>query len=206
MTSCIHFIRHGITEGVANKWYYGWADLPLIEEGVNAIAEFKSKNIYPSPEGADFYTSGMVRANQTLQVIFGDVPYKSIENLKEMNFGDWECKTFNELKELEGFDIWINDTTGTFRFPGGESASDFYERTNRGLKELLGYHRLREFSHRHSGKDSVSIVVCHGGVIAAAMCSLLGRPQETFWELIPAPGRGYTIYFENSTPIRFEEI
>ena len=33
MGSYIHFIRHGITEGIVNKWYYGSVDLPLIEEG-----------------------------------------------------------------------------------------------------------------------------------------------------------------------------
>lgn len=206
MTSCIHFIRHGITEGIINKWYYGWADLPLIEEGISAIEELKRQGIYPPIGDADCYTSGMIRANQTLQAIFGDVPYKSIEKLKEMNFGKWECKTFNELKELEGFETWIKDKTGTFRFPEGESAADFYERTDKGLKELIGYHRLKELSHRHSGKDAVSIVVCHGGVIAAAMCILLNKPQEIFWELIPAPGRGYTIYFENGEPVKYEEI
>lgn len=39
---------------------------------------------------------------------------------------------------------------------------DFIKRACRGLDELTGFHRLKELSHRHSGKDAVSIMVCHG--------------------------------------------
>ena len=86
MTSCIHFIRHGITEGIKNKWYYGWVDLPLIQEGVDELEKLRNSGIYPSARGAQLYTSGMTRANQTLEVIYGKTPYRPIENLKEMNF------------------------------------------------------------------------------------------------------------------------
>lgn len=123
-----------------------------------------------------------------------------------MNFGRWECKTFDQLKEMEGFDQWMNNKDGSFRFPDGESSADFIKRACRGLDELTGFHRLKELSHRHSGKDAVSIMVCHGGVIAAAMCYLAGKPQETFWDWIPAPGRGYTLYFENGDFSRYEDL
>ncbi|MBR5129040.1 MAG: histidine phosphatase family protein, partial [Firmicutes bacterium] len=47
MISCIHFIRHGITEGIQNRWYYGSTDMPLVEEGVNEVLDLKANNIYP---------------------------------------------------------------------------------------------------------------------------------------------------------------
>ena len=203
MISRIHFIRHGITEGIKNRWFYGWEDLPLIEEGVREISRFKELGVYPELGDADCYTSGMVRADQTLAAIYGDVPFP---DLKEMNFGRWECKTFDQLKEMEGFDQWMNNKDGSFRFPDGESSADFIKRACRGLDELTGFHRLKELSHRHSGKDAVSIMVCHGGVIAAAMCYLAGKPQETFWDWIPAHGRGYTLYFENGDFSRYEDL
>ena len=206
MISRIHFIRHGITEGIKNRWFYGWEDLPLIEEGVREISRFKELGVYPELGDADCYTSGMVRADQTLAAIYGDVPFKVIPDLKEMNFGRWECKTFDQLKEMEGFDQWMNNKDGSFRFPDGESSADFIKRACRGLDELTGFHRLKELSHRHSGKDAVSIMVCHGGVIAAAMCYLAGKPQEIFWDWIPAPGRGYTLYFENGDFSRYEDL
>lgn len=63
---------------------------------------------------------------------------------------------------------------------------------------------MKELSHRHSGKDAVSILVCHGGVIAASMEILFPQVQTTFWEWIPDPGHGYTVYFEESEPIKYE--
>ena len=99
MGSYIHFIRHGITEGIVNKWYYGSADLPLIDEGYEALKEFMAEGIYPALGDADCYTSGMLRADQTLKTIYGDVPFKAIPLLREMNFGNGECKTFEELQK-----------------------------------------------------------------------------------------------------------
>ena len=110
MSSYIHFIRHGITEGIVNKWYYGSVDLPLIEEGYEALREFMDQGIYPPLGDADCYTSGMLRANQTLQTLYGDVPFKAIPLLREMNFGNWECKTFEELQSEPEYEEWINNT------------------------------------------------------------------------------------------------
>lgn len=205
MLSCIHFIRHGITQGILNKWYYGWEDLPLIEAGVKEINELKDQGIYPA-DSSRYYTSGMLRADQTLSAIYGDVPYTAIPDLKEMNFGEWECKTFDQLKELPEFDAWMSDRTGAFTFPGGESANTFAERVRGGLKELLNNHRLLELSNRHSGNPSISTIVCHGGVIAACMCHLFKLPPDTFWEWIPAAGRGYSVYFEDGEPVRYEKL
>ena len=86
---------------------------------------------------------------------------------------------------------------GSFEFPGGgDSINSFYQRVGGGIKELMGYQRLKELSHRHSGKDAISIVVCHGGVISAAMETFFPNERENFWQWIPDPGHGYTVYFE----------
>ena len=82
----------------------------------------------------------------------------------------------------------------------------FYARISEGLKELRGVHRLNELSHRHNGRDAVSIVVCHGGVIAAIMEILFPGERENFWQWIPDPGHGYTVYFENSDPDSYEQF
>ena len=83
--SCIHFIRHGITEGIVNRWYYGETDLPLIDEGILQLNKFRDEGIYPSSESAACYTSGMLRANQTFEVLFGHSNYQVISDLREMN-------------------------------------------------------------------------------------------------------------------------
>ena len=208
MKSCIHFIRHGITEGILNRWYYGSTDMPLVQEGIDEILGFKENNVYPLDlaEDTDFYTSGMLRAEQTLDVIYGNVQRKPIANLSEMNFGRWECKTFDELKLEPEFDEWMNCTDNSFVFPEGDSILTFYERVEKGFDELLGLHRLKELSHRHSGTDATSVIVCHGGVISACMERYFPGDRENFWQWIPAPGRGFTLYLEDGEPVRYEEI
>ncbi|MBR5516685.1 MAG: histidine phosphatase family protein [Firmicutes bacterium] len=208
MISRIHFIRHGITEGILNRWYYGATDMPLVQEGIDEVLEYKSNNIYPLDivDNAEFYTSGMLRAEQTLDVIYGNVPRKSITNLSEMSFGRWECKTFDELKLEPEFDEWMNCTDNSFVFPEGDSIISFYERVEKGFDELLGLHRLSELSHRHSGKDTTSVIVCHGGVISACMERFFAGDRENFWQWIPAPGRGFTLYLEDGKPVKYKEI
>ncbi len=207
MKSYIHFIRHGITEGNLKRWYYGSMDIPLAEEGLAAINELKAQAIYPPLKEAKCYTSGLIRTEQTLQAIYGDVPHETMPLLREMNFGAWEGKTFEELKSEKEFDAWVNTADGSFTFPGGgDSIDSFYARICEGLKELLGVHRLNELSHRHNGRDAVSIVVCHGGVIAAIMENLFPGERENFWQWIPDPGHGYTVYFENSDSAAYEQF
>ena len=153
MKSYIHLIRHGITEGVQKRWFYGSVDIPLVEEGVTALNELKAQGTYPSPEGADFYTSGMLRTNQTLQVLYGDVPHKEISLLREMNFGRWECKTYEELKDEPEHDEWMADRDGSFTYPGGDSMMDVAYR-------IFGF--LNDIKEKYP--DKTVLVVCHGGV------------------------------------------
>ena len=198
MKSYIHFIRHGITQGILNKWYYGNVDLPLIDEGIRELRNLKAQGIYPDAGEAACYTSGMLRANQTFEVIYESSDYRVISDLREISFGDWECKTFEELKAQDGFDEWMNDRKGEFTFPGGDSPLSFYSRVSRGLDELLA-------AHRNTGAPS-SIVVCHGGVISACMCQLLKEPKENFWEWTPGPGRGYSVALDGKRVLGYQKL
>ncbi len=200
--SYIHFIRHGVTEGIVKKWYYGKTDLPLIEEGVFQLNKLREEGIYPSSENSSCYTSGMLRANQTFEVIFKHSNYHVIDDLREMDFGSWECKTFDELKSLEGFDLWINDKSGDFTFPEGDSPLSFQNRVSKGLSRLLANH----FEQDRTTSKTSSIIVCHGGVIASCMRILLGEPSKDFWSWIPGPGRGYTVYFEDEKAVGYDKI
>lgn len=202
MNSYIHFIRHGITAGNENSWYYGSMDIPLTERGAAQLTALREQGIYPPARDADCYTSGMLRTEQTFQTIYGDLPHKALPLLREMNFGAWEGMSFEEIKadtaRRAAFDDWMRITDGSFTFPeGGDSINSFYARIRSGLSELEGLHRLKELSCRHNGKDAVSLVVCHGGVIAAAMEHYFPGQRENFWQWIPDPGHGYTVSFEN---------
>ena len=206
MKSYIHFIRHGITEGNARKWFYGWTDVALLPEGIETLKKLRDAGTYPPLGDADCYTSGMLRTEQTLETIYGDVPHRQIPAMKELNFGDWECKTWDELKDVPNIIERLGNMENDEPYPGGDSPKGFCCRVIGGLAELRGYHRLKELSCRHNGKDAVSVMVCHGGVISTCMSYLFPDQTENFWQWIPDPGHGYTVYFEEGEPVNYEKF
>lgn len=207
MRSRIYLFRHGITEGNQKKWFYGASDIPLTEEGRLTLRRLAEQGAYPHmPEDADFYTTGLVRTEETFALLFGEKPHQTIEELREMRFGEYECKTWEELQAYAEFDQWVRDTTGNVGLPGGETKNQFAARISAGLSHLIGLHRLKELSHRHSGKDAVSVVVCHGGVISAIMQELFPGERETMWDWMPNPGYGYQIELEQGEPVSHEAV
>ncbi len=208
MLSRIYLIRHGKTDGNRNHWYYGSTDLSLTEEGVKELRAYAAQGIYPElPDDAEFYTTGLTRTDETLEAIYGKREHTAIPKLQEIGFGKAECMTYDELKKFDNFEKWSWDTTGSERIcDDAETANEFHERIYEGLKELLGKHRLKEWSHRHGGQDAVSVVVCHGGVIACIMEKLFPAVCGSMWDWLPEPGFGYAVDFRDSDPYMYSKI
>ncbi|MFV0516360.1 MAG: histidine phosphatase family protein [Aminipila sp.] len=204
--SYIHLIRHGTTEGNIKRWYYGSSDIPLTEEGKELVSNLVTEGIYPKIKSGKFFTSGLLRTEQTFNIIFGDIEHNVIENLKEMCFGDYEKHSYEDLKDKEDYIIWISDESGNTAPPGGESPTAFRTRVLEGFKELIGAHRVSELSVRHSGDECHSAVVCHGGVISAIMAECFPEEGKNFFEWIPDPGHGYTIEIEDGSAVRYSKI
>lgn len=206
MKSKICLIRHGITEGNKKKLYYGHADIPLTAEGIEEIRKLSDEGIYPDGSGADFYTSGLMRTEQTLEIIYGKQQHEAVPGLKEINFGDFEMKSYRELKELEEYKIWIADKWGDHSPPNGESLRTFYKRVVRCFEELKGRHSLKAVAMRHKEEEAVSIVVCHGGTISAILESIYPREKENLYGWIPDPGHGYILSLENSKIVNTDKF
>ena len=206
INSRIFLIRHGITEGNKKMWHYGWADIPLLDEGVEKIREYKREGVYPEISDGYFYTSGMIRTEMTFETIFGDREHKVIEDLKEINFGDFEKKTYDEIGDDVRYQNWVSDATGKAKLPNGESKLDFGERVLKGFTEVMNLHGLKELSHRHDRKDANSVVVCHGGVIAAIMMMKFGDNWDDFFKWIPEPGRGYVLSVRDGQCVSYEAL
>ena len=130
-------LRHGRTEGTERHLYYGATDLPLLEDGVQNLQLAAARGVYPSPDGFTFATSGMLRANQTLRAIYGDVPFSVIGDLREVNFGIFEMKSYEDLKTEPVYQDWLAGDWFRNVPPGGESFADSEARLLRGLDELL---------------------------------------------------------------------
>lgn len=167
------FIRHGETDSNRRKSYLGWTDEPLSVEGREVIAQNKKK--YPD---ADFiFTSPMLRCRQTKEIIYGDQSCQIIEKWKEMNFGNFEGKTYLELNGNKDYQRWI-DSGGTLPFPEGESRKEFILRCRAGLmdcltrlteKRICFIEQENELKKASQPKKVQGKVVCvvHGGTIMA---------------------------------------
>ena len=177
----IWLIRHSTTEGVEKGWLYGWADLPLSEKGRLLLAETCAEGIYPSCEGRDLYSSGFLRATETLRGIYGDVPFEVDGGFREMNVGDFECHTHEELLSVPGYAEWLCDHTGETACPNGESMRGFSERVCGAFDTLM------------ARQQRDAIVVCHGGTIASILRHCFPGEEKGFYDWVPAPARGFAL-------------
>ena len=110
-------IRHGLTEGNLKRLYYGSTDLPLTETGIAALRADPPA----APEAQDYYTSGMLRAEQTFAILFGDRPHGIVHDLREIDFGHFEMRSYEELKDDPEFQRWCDEGSEATVCPGGES-------------------------------------------------------------------------------------
>ncbi|MBO4359500.1 MAG: histidine phosphatase family protein [Eubacteriaceae bacterium] len=189
MNTVLYLIRHGRTRAVDEHIYCGWTDLPLSERGIAEIRELAAEGIYPA--GTDIYfTSGMKRCNETLQLIFGEQDYTSVPDIMEMNFGDFELHAYEELKKDPDYCAWLDDfEVGEVKCRGGESNNEFYERSGRGFMSILT--RITDLGR----EDVKAAVVCHGGSIGGFMRRFVDSTLG-FYDAIPSPGRGYRVELE----------
>ena len=230
MLSHIHIIRHGITEGNMKQLMYSNTDLPLIQQGIDEIAELASHNVYPACENAEYYTSGLLRTEQTLAMIYGKRTHHKVWGLHEMEFGAHENKTFDELNADPEYRQWMADETGEAELPGGESMNGFKRRVIEAFEEVCQEHFARvqaaeasaaastgaEFSEladteseeaESSGPETVdTVVVCHGGPISVIMEYCFPEEKEHMFLWMPDPGHGFTIEYEDDKPVRQERF
>ena len=112
----IYLIRHGKTEA-NEKWLYcGSTDLPLSEKGREELA-----TIHYDIRDVRFLTSGMKRTDETLRLLFGDVPYETDPRFREVDFGMFEMQSYYEIKDTPEFQAWLTGDNEANVPPGGES-------------------------------------------------------------------------------------
>jgi broad specificity phosphatase PhoE len=181
-------IRHGITHGNKYGLYYGATDLPLLEEGVEELRERKLSHIYPT--APRYYTSPLQRTQQTLREIYGGVDFTVVDGLREMNFGAFEMRTVEDLRQDADFVAWSRDVTYN-RCPGGESFADVHARALEAIAPILT-------------ADEDAVCVIHGGVIATLMFTWF--PGKSFNDWMIHPGTGWQITVEDGKPVDYRQV
>ena len=179
-------IRHGRTEANEKHLYCGSTDIGLSERGIAELEEIKKHPVYPDVTGIRFMTSGKLRCEETLGILFGDIPHDTDPDFCEMDFGVFEMRSYEQMKEDPVYIGWISGDNESNIAPGGESGKLMTERVIRGLNRLL-----------EENRDT--LLVTHGGVIAALMAYLFPSENRNRYEWQPSYGGGYVIDTSSGT-------
>ena len=189
----IYLLRHGQTMANITYTYAGITDSPLSDAGIEMLKKQREKGGYPDISELDVYTSGLTRTEQTLELLFGRVPHIKDPDFMEMNFGDFEGKTYDELKDTEAYQVWVTGDHMTKRCPGGENGNEMMERILRGIDRLIE-------------KDRNALIVTHGGVIAMLFTHYFPDTGLNWYEIQPANGEGYVFEFEGDKAVSYSKI
>ena len=144
----------------------GRRDVPLSERGRAQVRAWRVPAELAA--GAHWVSSPLARAVETAELVAGRVVDR--ENaLVEMDWGDWEGRTLDELRVAHGAAFAQNEDRGLdFRPPNGESPRDVHE-------------RLRPWLRRVANGPGAVIAVTHLGVLRVILAAATG------WDMTGKP-------------------
>ncbi len=137
-------------------------------------------------------SSPLARAQETAKAAVGKrgIPIETLNDLSEVDFGEWENMTFDEIEKAdkELFKRFISEDMG-FSFPGGESLRGFAARTKKVANVLL------------KSESSNVVVFSHGGVIRHLLCHYLELPYDKKYIFDIQPGSVATLDFYDGATV-----
>ncbi|PJJ06988.1 alpha-ribazole phosphatase [Flavobacterium sp. 1] len=162
----VYLVRH--TETVCEKGIcYGQSDVGICEP-YDIVFESILNQL---PQDAVLYSSPLQRCAILAKNIQKNTKIDSIiedSRLMEMNFGDWELKSWDDIPQ-EVLNPWMADFVNV-RVPNGESFVDLNER----VVDFLENEIPKEI-------EKPLIIVAHAGVIRSVLCKINNLPlQEAF--------------------------
>jgi broad specificity phosphatase PhoE len=172
MTEII-LIRHGETEWNTSETFRGRADIDLDASGLQQAELLGS---YLSKEKIDLiYSSPLKRAVKTAEAIarFQNIEVNAVENLNDLDFGEWQGLTLEEVKGKyeELYRDWL-DTPEQVKIPGGESLQSILDRALPFVEDAV----------MKCGEGKVALV-SHRVVHKVLICALLGLDNSHFWNI-----------------------
>lgn len=172
----IALFRHGLTEENKRGGYLGWNDSPLVKNDFSLTLERYEQ----------YFCSDLQRCVTTAQILFPDGKPRPLKELREMHFGDWQGKTYDDLKEDLNYQAWVEDLR-SIAPPNGESFAQFAERVEG------GWAIIRNEILKMDSKTTA--IVTHGGVIRYLLMKY-APVEKDFWDWKIPHGTGYEMYFD----------
>lgn len=175
----ITLLRHGLTEANERREYLGWTDSPLSVKGRKQIQQIKDS----FSEYELLISSDLQRCVDTAKLFFPNSEILLNPLFREMNWGLWEGKTYEQLEEENHYQNWLKNPMEA-SVPEGESYPIFSKRVESGFQQLF----QKEFKN--------IAIMTHGGVIRELLVRY--APEEkSFWDWdIPHAG-GYKFVWDS---------
>ena len=170
----ILMIRHGTTPGNALRQYIGRTDEPLSEAGRAALAELH----YPAADRV--YISPMLRCRQTAELLFPGAELIVADDLREMDFGHFEGRSYLDMAEDAEYQAWVNSNCEA-PIPGGETKEAFMDRCCAAFDTILA-----------ADKSERLVFVVHGGTLMSVL-SRYAEPEREYYRWNCSNGRGYRL-------------
>lgn len=177
----IHFIRHGSIDDTLAGKYIGITDAPLSDRGRMDLRKLDYEYKYPGTQVV--FTSPLKRCTETAKILYPEQNPLVIDNLSECNFGEWEGKTADELKNDPDFKKWLAGDSSV-KPPRGESNADFTRRVCKMFESIV--------EGLMKTGTTESVIVTHGGVIMTLL-AVYGLPQAKPFEWTMDNGFGYSL-------------
>ena len=167
----IYLLRHGQTEENRKGTYYGNLDISLNAIGISQGN--KAKAFFNDIKLDRVYVSDKKRTTEMAKLVLGQAEIGVIQDnrINETNFGDFEGKTYEEIKMLypEECMCWQNNWK-EFVPPSGESYIKLCE-------------RVKSFMEHIKKLEKENILICaHSGVIRAIYCYVMNENIDLFWK------------------------
>jgi alpha-ribazole phosphatase len=187
----VWLIRHGEPlEGEISQRCYGSLDIGLSEQGraqMRWVAEYlKDESI------SAIYTSPLSRALESARLIAPAAtrPIEALEDLREIDFGDFEGLSYDEIASRfpDLFKQWM-ETPTEVRFPHGECFSQMHARVLEAFRKI---HCERE--------DQTIAIVSHGGVNRILIAWALNMPGHSVFRLAQDFGAVSLMTFADGIP------
>jgi broad specificity phosphatase PhoE len=189
----LFLVRHGETIWNSERRYIGRTDLSLSDKGFeqaqNLAQRFAKKN-----EGEKIqaiWTSPLKRSVETAKIIGKEIGLEPeiINELIEVDFGEWEGLTYEEIKEKFGdlIDRWLFSPS-IVEIPSGESWRSLTE-------------RVRNFLTQASRRpEKVALAITHGGIIKTITGLILDHQRVPFASFLISNASVSAIGFAGERP------
>ena len=177
----IFLVRHGETMRHDEKMFIGRYDVPLDDGAEPEIRKMAGELISELTAAGRIYTSPLLRAVQTAEIIKSEMPEAQdtelciVRDFQEISLGDWDGRPVREIAEMYPEDYAARGRD-LFAFKTGNKAENFYDVQYRAVKAL------RRILEEDDSRDIV--IVTHSAVIRALENNLRGLRVDDDWQAV----------------------